>query len=388
MIGKLLLVAPLLVSSVTAHPATLISKRAGDISLADWSSQSPPLESYWRFKNRYNSLGCGNQQGSDFYTNCCYPLTADESLSSRPAECTPSSLTCGGNVSVQSVVTSSNAPASAPAPTYSSESQDNNDYDYDDDSDLPICEDPNDDGEWHDDTSVYTDPSVPSSSSDAATPAATDTGNSGNTENSGNTGNTDNTNTGSTPYGDLHQGGHATYYYQGGNAGACGDYHGDGDYIGAIDSFYYGDLGQKSDWCGKRVRITNTNNQQSVEIVIADVCPSCDGDQGFDLSVAAFQAIAPLSDGYVPIQVIFFSINLLSFLPIYLVATHLTDQPSWTFHPSPSSLPSYHYLANPFGLFCLMCARRGHRWPGFFSCMTGGLTPPLDCGVSSLWSTL
>ncbi|KAG8835291.1 Rho GTPase [Serendipita sp. 399] len=293
MFTKLLLVAPLLVSSIVAHPATLHRKRVGDVLLADWSSQSPPLESYWRYKNRYLSLGCGSQQGTDFYTTCCYPLTADESLSSRPSECTPSSLTCGAPVSAAAA----SSPAPAPAPTYNAESQNNYDYDdYEDDSDLPICEDPDDDGEWHD---TYTDSSVPAytpdPSSEAPAPAPTD---SGNNDNGGNTGNTGN----DTPTGDLHQGGHATYYYQGGNAGACGDYHGDYDYIGAIDSNYYGDLGAKSWWCGQRVRITRADNQRSVDIVIADVCPTCDGTEGFDLSVGAFQAIADLGEGYVPIQ--------------------------------------------------------------------------------------
>jgi hypothetical protein len=58
---------------------------------------------------------------------------------------------------------------------------------------------------------------------------------------------------------------------QNGNAGACGDVHGEYDLIGAIDQAWYGDLGQKSQYCGRSVRITNTNNGKSVDIIVAYV---------------------------------------------------------------------------------------------------------------------
>ncbi|KAK1228426.1 hypothetical protein PQX77_008564 [Marasmius sp. AFHP31] len=109
-----------------------------------------------------------------------------------------------------------------------------------------------------------------------------------------------NGNQGGNQGGDLNLGGFATFYYQNGNAGACGDRHGDDELIAAIDQERYGDLGQKSGLCGQRVSITNNNNGKSVTVVIADVCPTCDNGNSIDLSEGAFKAIAPLGDGHVP----------------------------------------------------------------------------------------
>ncbi|KAJ1306326.1 hypothetical protein OPQ81_011022 [Rhizoctonia solani] len=99
----------------------------------------------------------------------------------------------------------------------------------------------------------------------------------------------------------VYSGGHATYFYQNGVAGACGTVHSDSDYIVAPDYRRYGDLSRASDLCGKRMLITNTNNGKTVTCTVADVCPTCDGENSIDLSEAAFKAIAPLSDGLVPV---------------------------------------------------------------------------------------
>jgi hypothetical protein len=88
---------------------------------------------------------------------------------------------------------------------------------------------------------------------------------------------------------------------QNGNPGACGNYNSDSALIGAIDIAWYGDTGSVSQYCGKSVQITNLNNGKTVEIVVADVCPTCDTSNSFDLSVGAFSAIADLNDGEVPI---------------------------------------------------------------------------------------
>jgi expansin (peptidoglycan-binding protein) len=88
---------------------------------------------------------------------------------------------------------------------------------------------------------------------------------------------------------------------QNGNAGACGNVHSDQDLIGAIDISWYGNTGAVSQYCGRSVQVTNLNNGKSVNIVVADVCPTCDTSNSFDLSVGAFSAIAALSDGEVPI---------------------------------------------------------------------------------------
>jgi hypothetical protein len=48
--------------------------------------------------------------------------------------------------------------------------------------------------------------------------------------------------------------GEATYFYQNGNAGSCGQYHSDSDYIVAVSPAGY----TVSNHCGKQVTITNT----------------------------------------------------------------------------------------------------------------------------------
>ncbi|KAJ8094808.1 hypothetical protein PM082_010019 [Marasmius tenuissimus] len=98
----------------------------------------------------------------------------------------------------------------------------------------------------------------------------------------------------------LQLGGFATYFFQNGAVGACGDRHGDDELIGAIAFERYGDLGQKSELCGKKVALTNLNNGWSITIVIADVCPTCENINSMDLSVSAFKAIADLGNGHIP----------------------------------------------------------------------------------------
>jgi hypothetical protein len=88
---------------------------------------------------------------------------------------------------------------------------------------------------------------------------------------------------------------------QNGNPGACGNYHSDQDLIGAIDISWYGNTGAVSQYCGRSVTITNLNNGKSVTIIVADVCPTCDTSNSFDLSFGAFSAISDPSAGEVPI---------------------------------------------------------------------------------------
>jgi expansin (peptidoglycan-binding protein) len=93
----------------------------------------------------------------------------------------------------------------------------------------------------------------------------------------------------------------ATFFYQNGVAGACGQVHSDSDFICAMDILRYGDAGNASPLCGKQVQITNTQNRKQVTVTVADACPTCDNDNSIDLSVAAFQQIADESQGEVPI---------------------------------------------------------------------------------------
>ena len=68
------------------------------------------------------------------------------------------------------------------------------------------------------------------------------------------------------------------FFYQNGNAGACGKVHGDDELIAAIDHELWGDssFSNGSSTCGKKVKITNTKNGKSVTATIADVCPTCE----------------------------------------------------------------------------------------------------------------
>lgn len=285
MFAKLLIVPLFIVSSVVAVPTIA---RRGDVSLSDWPSQN--LEPYWTFKRRYRSLDCASQTGTDFYNNCCSPLGATESLSDRPAECTPTTCAAVPTATVE------------PTPTYDVASVPTESAT--DDENLPYCDDGDDSDDDGGDYSSYdaqgqgeTTPAVqydtptptPIPTEDNSEPAETTPAQTPTDTNTGNTG-------------AVNSGGFATYYYQGGNAGACGDYHGDYDLIAAIDIDRYGNTGSKSALCGQRVHITNTNNGNTVEVVIADVCPTCTNGNSIDLSLGAFQALAATSDGMVPID--------------------------------------------------------------------------------------
>ncbi|BGP29342.1 hypothetical protein JCM10296v2_001081 [Rhodotorula toruloides] len=91
--------------------------------------------------------------------------------------------------------------------------------------------------------------------------------------------------------------GKATYYYQYGVAGSCGNNNSDDSYIIAL-SYTQVDGGSH---CGQKVQITNTANGQSIEATVADTCPGCQWGS-IDLSVAAFKALGSLDSGVLPIQ--------------------------------------------------------------------------------------
>ncbi|CEQ38672.1 SPOSA6832_00128, partial [Sporobolomyces salmonicolor] len=89
--------------------------------------------------------------------------------------------------------------------------------------------------------------------------------------------------------------GQATYFYQGGVAGACGTVHSDSDYIVALDSAMYGSGG----YCGKSLTIYG--NGKSVTASVADECPTCASSGSLDLSLAAFEQLASTDAGVVSI---------------------------------------------------------------------------------------
>ncbi|KDQ60944.1 hypothetical protein JAAARDRAFT_124948 [Jaapia argillacea MUCL 33604] len=87
----------------------------------------------------------------------------------------------------------------------------------------------------------------------------------------------------------------ATFFYQNGEAGACGNYNPDSAFIAAI-----GKAALVSPLCGKQVHITNQNNGKTVTVTIADACPTCNNGDSIDLSVGAFTQIATEEEGEVP----------------------------------------------------------------------------------------
>ncbi|GAA5857329.1 hypothetical protein JCM8547_002222 [Rhodosporidiobolus lusitaniae] len=92
--------------------------------------------------------------------------------------------------------------------------------------------------------------------------------------------------------------GQATYYLQGGVAGACGTVHEDTDYIIALQTSMYAD----GDNCGKTVTITNAANSKSVTATVADECPSCESSTSIDLSESVFEAIGDLDTGVLTVE--------------------------------------------------------------------------------------
>ncbi|KAF8910976.1 RlpA-like double-psi beta-barrel-protein domain-containing protein-containing protein [Gymnopilus junonius] len=235
--------------SLAASVSSLVVPRAAPPQGWDFAL----LESYDVYHSRYMALSCNTKHNTAFFDQCCHPLLATQSLSSRPAECNPNATT--------------------PASSTSSDG---------DDSDLPDCDDDDDDVANSTSTSPLPAPSkapapVPVIASPAPVAApSTDSA--------------------------VNTGGFATFFYQNNNFGACGQKHSDSDLIAAIDGARYGNLGAKSSLCGRKVKITNTQNKKSVTVTIEDACPTCDNNNSIDLSVGAFQHIADLSQGIVPID--------------------------------------------------------------------------------------
>jgi len=92
--------------------------------------------------------------------------------------------------------------------------------------------------------------------------------------------------------------GTATFFYQNGVAGACGNVNSDDAKVVALDSAIY----NNGEYCGKTVVLTNTDTGESVTATVADECPSCESAYSVDLSVGAFTALASESAGVFPLS--------------------------------------------------------------------------------------
>lgn len=235
------------------------------------------LEPYDTYHCRYLAIDCQDQHGTSFFDQCCHPLAASESADSLPSECQmPAGVTCSNGEPVSTGGSDdgdcddepssySTASASTPAMTPATSTSATTPTPEPTTSSAPI--------------NVAPSPTLPTSTSTSAqaTPSAS----------------TDSA---------INTGGFATFFYQNGNAGACGTVHSDNDFICAIDQARYGNSGNASPLCGQQVKITNTDNGNTVVVTIADDCPTCDNENSIDLSVAAFEQLGSLSEGLLPIS--------------------------------------------------------------------------------------
>ncbi|KAK8861581.1 hypothetical protein IAR55_002404 [Kwoniella newhampshirensis] len=298
------------------------------------------LEDYDVYHSRYIALDCQSQHNSTFFDDCCHPMLANETLAAdRAPYCTPNatvassvnativaeaSITasatasadvgaqdeyCEASSSVASVINATSTAydditvAAATATTTASieavadyAGHRNKGYKGKHSSSSSAYAAESTSSTYEVESTSSTEAAYTPSSTEAAyTPTSTSTSEAPAQTTPASSGG------GS---GEVHTGGYATYFYQGGNAGACGVVHSDSDYVIAIDSNgWWSDYSSNSNsqYCGKSIVVTNVGNQKSVTAIVADVCPSCVSDNSLDLSVAAFNAIADPSEGQVPI---------------------------------------------------------------------------------------
>ena len=220
---------------------------------------------------RYLALDCQDQHDSSFFDDCCHPMLSTETLaSSRPSYCVPAAASvsavesdCGVSetATTASATTTTVAAAAPPTTTAPTTTQ------------AP--------------TTQQQDQAQPQTTTKSKTTSTTTTQQAAST--------------GSAPSGSTYTG-FATFFYQNGNAGACGNYNSDSTPLVAIDIAWWPNTGEESNLCGRYVNIQNTDNGKTVTAVIADVCPTCDTGNSLDLSTGAFNQIASESDGEVPIS--------------------------------------------------------------------------------------
>jgi len=190
------------------------------------------LEPYAQYHERYELFDCkGNHNHTSFWNSCCHPLLKTQTVEDLPEECYK------------------DVPCDSPPPTTTTTSG------------APLT------------TTTH----LTTTTSTHHTTTSTIGGGGG----GGGGGN-----------GNWYTGGHATFYYQYGNAGACGKYHQDGDIIVAISNAHYGPESKPSR-CFQQVEIVNLQNGQYVKAIVADLCPTCKPAASMDLSLGTFKALNP-----------------------------------------------------------------------------------------------
>ncbi|KAF2839015.1 hypothetical protein M501DRAFT_1031176 [Patellaria atrata CBS 101060] len=102
----------------------------------------------------------------------------------------------------------------------------------------------------------------------------------------------------------AHTQGTATFFFQNGGIGSCGEQHSDNEFLVAMASSF------NNEFCGRGIIVTNINggqgNGNQVSARIVDTCPSC-ASNDLDLSVGAFSALTngDLDLGVIAIDCIF-----------------------------------------------------------------------------------
>jgi len=235
------------------------------------------LEDYDQYHTRYLAIGCKGKQGTPFFETCCRPMNKDQVLEqARPAQCIP------GATSTNVLVAN---PTGTVAATASPTATDNSDDGW--------CYEGDEDCECADDAELSSSaaptpapeqtqtgkPNIIVSSTAAPAPATT-------TQAATNNGN-----------GEVIEGGFATYYFQNGVAGACGKVHSDDDMIAALTGKFYGDFSQTSNKCGKTIRVTRKSTGKSIDVIVADACPTCVTGGSVDLSTGAFNKLGKPEEG-------------------------------------------------------------------------------------------
>ncbi|KAI8333131.1 RlpA-like double-psi beta-barrel-protein domain-containing protein-containing protein [Chlamydoabsidia padenii] len=87
---------------------------------------------------------------------------------------------------------------------------------------------------------------------------------------------------------------------EGGSTGACGPHESDSAHIVALNAKQYGSLDKKSDWCGKKVKISYKG--KTTHAIINDACPECDYGS-LDLTHTVFKALeADMDKGVIDID--------------------------------------------------------------------------------------
>jgi hypothetical protein len=279
------------------------------------------LEPYDQYHHRYLSFDCQDHHGTQYFDQCCHPRLANETSLPFPSQCgcdDDDDDTSSPSNSTQITPTPTDVePTSSPQPEQSSEPSSSTP------TPSPTTSDDNgnDDNGSDDNSNNSGDNSQPSSSTPTPTPTPSPVSYSsnpsdGNGDNNGSDNNSQpSSSTSSTPTptptsssdnsngnSDVHTGGEATFFYQDGNPGACGQVHSDSDFICAMDQDLFGTSGPSSPLCGKQVTITNTANGKTVTVTVADDCPTCSNANSIDLSKAAFDQIGSESDGVLPIS--------------------------------------------------------------------------------------